>query len=131
MARHTTIVHKPLLWAGKRPQDIKEWRARCTARGETPVGRGALDETFDLAFDIEQTSSAGVPQAGVFLDCRKCYERILLDRLEQFALESGYPLYALHTCLDMYSSRRRVLIQGAVSSPVTTINGMPPGCGHA
>eukprot|EP00971_Amphidinium_carterae_P033614 661780-Amphidinium_carterae.1 len=40
-----------------------------TGRGEVPVGRGALDETFDLAFDTEQKTAAGKPQAGVFLDC--------------------------------------------------------------
>eukprot|EP00971_Amphidinium_carterae_P109731 2173590-Amphidinium_carterae.1 len=42
--------------------------ARCTGRGEVPVGRGALDETFDLAFDTELMSAAGKPQAGIFLD---------------------------------------------------------------
>eukprot|EP00971_Amphidinium_carterae_P351193 6491966-Amphidinium_carterae.1 len=109
----------------------KAWRARCAGRGEVPVGRGALDETFDLAFDTERITAAGKPQAGVFLDCSKCYERIPLQKLEAFALESGYPLYALYAALDMYAGRRRVLLQGAVSEPVTAIHGMPPGCGHA
>eukprot|EP00971_Amphidinium_carterae_P337248 6473971-Amphidinium_carterae.3 len=31
-----------------------------TARGEVPMGRGAWDETFDLAFETEQTT-AGIP----------------------------------------------------------------------
>eukprot|EP00971_Amphidinium_carterae_P086028 1701838-Amphidinium_carterae.1 len=31
----------------------------------------------------------------------------------------------------MYSERRRVLTQGAVSQPVTATHGIPPGCGHA
>eukprot|EP00971_Amphidinium_carterae_P208450 4135785-Amphidinium_carterae.1 len=49
----------------------------------------------------KQTTAAGVPQAGVFLACTKCYERVPLHILEQFALESGYPLdshswYAVH-----------------------------------
>eukprot|EP00971_Amphidinium_carterae_P234850 4660208-Amphidinium_carterae.1 len=30
-----------------------------------------------------------------------------------------------------FSGRRRVLLQGAVSEPVTATHGMPPGCGHA
>eukprot|EP00971_Amphidinium_carterae_P110569 2190351-Amphidinium_carterae.1 len=76
-------------------------------------------------------SAAGKPQAGVFLDCSKCYERMPLHKLEDFALESGYPLYALYAALDMYAGRRRVLLQGAVSEPVTATHGMPPGCGHA
>eukprot|EP00971_Amphidinium_carterae_P107844 2135165-Amphidinium_carterae.1 len=29
------------------------WRARCTGRGEVPVGRGALEETFDLAYTAQ------------------------------------------------------------------------------
>eukprot|EP00971_Amphidinium_carterae_P284378 5645757-Amphidinium_carterae.1 len=62
---------------------------------------------------------------GIVLDCSKCYERIPLSKLEQFALESGYPLYALYACLDMYSGRRRVLIQGSFSSLVTATNSMP------
>eukprot|EP00971_Amphidinium_carterae_P300211 5964760-Amphidinium_carterae.1 len=68
---------------------------------------------FDLAFDTEKITAAGKPQAGVFLDCSKCYERIPLQTLEAFALESGYPLYALYAALDMYAGRRRVLLQGA------------------
>eukprot|EP00971_Amphidinium_carterae_P337970 6475078-Amphidinium_carterae.4 len=31
----------------------------------------------------------------------------------------------------MYTGRRRILIQGAVSDPVQATHGMPPGCGHA
>eukprot|EP00971_Amphidinium_carterae_P070931 1402722-Amphidinium_carterae.2 len=91
----------------------------------------ARDETLDLAFEIEQTTAGGVPQAGVFLDCSKCYERVPLHKLETFALKSGYPFYVLYAEHDMYSGRCRVLIQGAVSQPVTATHGMPPGCGHA
>eukprot|EP00971_Amphidinium_carterae_P256400 5090926-Amphidinium_carterae.1 len=40
-------------------------------------------------------------------------------------------MYALYAALDMYAGRRRVLLQGAVSEPVTATHGMPPGCGHA
>eukprot|EP00971_Amphidinium_carterae_P053205 1048061-Amphidinium_carterae.1 len=119
------------LWCALCRKDVRDWRARCTGRGEVPVGRGALDETFDLAFDTELKTAAGKPQAGVFLDCSKCYERIPLHKLEAFALDSGYPLYALYAALDMYAGKRRVLLQGAVSEPVTATHGMPPGCGHA
>eukprot|EP00971_Amphidinium_carterae_P174828 3465344-Amphidinium_carterae.1 len=58
---------------------------------EIPVGYGALDETFDHVFSIAQHSVAGVPQAGVFFDCSKCYDRMPLKALEQNALRSGYP----------------------------------------
>eukprot|EP00971_Amphidinium_carterae_P147655 2926586-Amphidinium_carterae.1 len=114
------------LWCALCRHDVRAWRARCTGRGELPVGRGALDETFDLAFDTEKITAAGKPQAGVFLDCSKCHERIPLQTLEAFALESGYPLYALYAALDMHAGRRRVLLQGAVSEPVTATHGMPP-----
>eukprot|EP00971_Amphidinium_carterae_P244788 4860245-Amphidinium_carterae.1 len=40
-------------------------------------------------------------------------------------------MYALYACLNMYSGRRRILIQGAVSLPVLATNGLPPDCGHA
>eukprot|EP00971_Amphidinium_carterae_P349340 6490968-Amphidinium_carterae.4 len=111
--------------------DVKQWRARCTSRGEVLVERGALDETFEFALETELTTAAGEPQAGIFLDCSKCYERIPLRSLETFALESGYPTYALYAAVDMYSGRRRILIQGAVSEAVQTTHGMPLGCGHA
>eukprot|EP00971_Amphidinium_carterae_P151088 2996168-Amphidinium_carterae.1 len=75
--------------AGRHAHDVKNWKARCTGRGEVPVGRGALDETLDLALETELTTAAGDPQAGIFLDCGKCYERIPLHSLENFALESG------------------------------------------
>eukprot|EP00971_Amphidinium_carterae_P230035 4565594-Amphidinium_carterae.2 len=83
----------------------------CTARGETPVGCGALDETFDLAYEIEQTTAAGVPQAGIFLDCYR-------------SKVDTYPLYALYACLNMYSGRHRVLIQGAISASVMASHGV-------
>eukprot|EP00971_Amphidinium_carterae_P350261 6491460-Amphidinium_carterae.1 len=67
------------LWCALCRQDVKAWRARCTGQGEVPVGRGALDKTFDLAFDTERTTAAGKPQAGIFLDCSKCYERVPLS----------------------------------------------------
>eukprot|EP00971_Amphidinium_carterae_P041045 806116-Amphidinium_carterae.1 len=52
------------LWCALCKQDLKAWRARCADRGEVPVGRGALDATCDLAFDTEQITAAGKPQAG-------------------------------------------------------------------
>eukprot|EP00971_Amphidinium_carterae_P222313 4412603-Amphidinium_carterae.1 len=67
-------------------------------------------------------------QAGVFLDCSKCYERGPLAQLEQFAIERGFPLYALNCALNMYSGNRRILIQGAVSGAVQSTCGLPPGC---
>eukprot|EP00971_Amphidinium_carterae_P115711 2291710-Amphidinium_carterae.2 len=57
---------------------LKQWRARCTGRGEVLVGRGALDGTFELALETELTTAARGPQAGLFLDCSKCYERMPL-----------------------------------------------------
>eukprot|EP00971_Amphidinium_carterae_P162416 3219579-Amphidinium_carterae.1 len=82
-------------------------------RGEVPVGEGALDETFDLAFKTEARNARRQHQAGVFLDCSKCYEWVPLAQLEQFAIERGFPLYALKCALNMYSGNRRILIQGA------------------
>eukprot|EP00971_Amphidinium_carterae_P219712 4362311-Amphidinium_carterae.1 len=119
------------LWCALCRRDVRQWQARCTGRGEVPVGKGALHETFELALDTELTTAAGEPQAGIFLDCTKCYERIPHKSLEKFVLESGYPIYALYAALDMYAGHRRILIQGAVSDPVQTTHGMPPGCGHA
>eukprot|EP00971_Amphidinium_carterae_P042376 832759-Amphidinium_carterae.2 len=55
----------------------------CTYRGETPVGKGALDEAFSLAWEAEQTTAKEVPFAAIFLDCSKWYERVDLDLLEQ------------------------------------------------
>eukprot|EP00971_Amphidinium_carterae_P295058 5859002-Amphidinium_carterae.1 len=43
----------------------------------------------------------------------KCYERVPLGMLEQFAKESGYPLYTLNVALNMYRGQRRILVQGA------------------
>eukprot|EP00971_Amphidinium_carterae_P247336 4911967-Amphidinium_carterae.2 len=110
------------------PQVYRLWSACC--RADTPVGQGALDETFDLAYLTEERSAAGKHQAGVFLDCSKCYERVPLRMLVEFAIESGYPLHAVNVVLNMYSGTRRILVQGAVSEGVTATCGLPPGSGH-
>eukprot|EP00971_Amphidinium_carterae_P251501 4992389-Amphidinium_carterae.4 len=52
------------------------------------------------------------------------------EKLEDFALESGYLKYALYAALDMYSGRRRVLAQGTVTQPVAATHGMPTAYGH-
>eukprot|EP00971_Amphidinium_carterae_P297646 5913580-Amphidinium_carterae.1 len=116
------------LWSATCKHDVKQWRQRCRARGEVPVGEGALDETFDLAFKTEARNASCQHQGGVFLDCSKCYERVPLAQLEQFAIEHGFPFYALNCALNMYSGSRRILIQGAVSESVQSTCGLPPGC---
>eukprot|EP00971_Amphidinium_carterae_P187567 3722565-Amphidinium_carterae.1 len=65
-----------------------------------PVGEGALDETFDLVFKTEARNASRQHQAGVFLDWSKCYARVPLAQLEQFAIERGFPLYALNCALN-------------------------------
>eukprot|EP00971_Amphidinium_carterae_P103979 2059325-Amphidinium_carterae.1 len=103
----------------------------CRARGEVPMGEGALDETFDLAFKTDARNVSQQHQAGVFLDCSKCYERAPLAQLEQFAIEPqfecGLPLYALNCALNMYSGSRWILVSESVKSTC----GLPPGCGLA
>eukprot|EP00971_Amphidinium_carterae_P265987 5276304-Amphidinium_carterae.1 len=68
------------LWRALCRHDVREWRARCTGRGEVPVGRGALDET--VAFETELTTASDTPQAGIFLNFSKCYERVPVATLE-------------------------------------------------
>eukprot|EP00971_Amphidinium_carterae_P303204 6024640-Amphidinium_carterae.1 len=77
------------LWSAACKQDVKQWRQMCRARGEVPVGQGALDETFDLAFKTEARNASSQHQAGVFLDCSKCYERVPIAQLEQLAIEAS------------------------------------------
>eukprot|EP00971_Amphidinium_carterae_P193317 3836290-Amphidinium_carterae.1 len=66
---------------------------RFTGFGVPPVRRMSRNAgtTFDLAFKTETRTF----QAGLFLDCSKCYEHVPLAKLEQFALERGFPHYAL------------------------------------
>eukprot|EP00971_Amphidinium_carterae_P238978 4743890-Amphidinium_carterae.1 len=90
-----------------------------------------LDQTFDVAYLTQERSAAGKHQAGVFLDCSKCYERIPFSGLDEFAIETGYPLHALSVALNMYSGKGRILVQGAVSEGVTATCGLPPGCGRS
>eukprot|EP00971_Amphidinium_carterae_P046393 913396-Amphidinium_carterae.1 len=61
-------------------------------------------------FKTEARNASRVVQAGIFLGCLECYERVPLAQLELFAIEPGFPFYAS----NMYSSRRRILVQGAV-----------------
>eukprot|EP00971_Amphidinium_carterae_P253769 5037781-Amphidinium_carterae.3 len=117
------------------PKELRCFRTCLAGRVYRPgrgagIGRGALDETFDVAFDTELTTASDTPQAGIFLDCSKCYERVPLHTLETFALESGYPTYALYAALESRHGRR-ILIQGAANEPVYATHGMPLGCGHA
>eukprot|EP00971_Amphidinium_carterae_P350643 6491664-Amphidinium_carterae.2 len=102
------LTGNPLFHADR--ADVLKWRQVCKDRGETLVGQGALDETFDLAFLTEQCTAAGQHQAGVFLDCSKCYELVPLSMLEQFAIDSGYPLYALNVPLDAVDMLHACLI---------------------
>eukprot|EP00971_Amphidinium_carterae_P331897 6465724-Amphidinium_carterae.3 len=106
------------VWAAWQKPRILSWRDCCIFRGETPVGRGALDEAFTLAHQAERPTLEGEPFAAVFLDCSKCYERVDLTFLEESAREAGFPLQALRLAIDMYRGRRRTLVNGAISEPV-------------
>eukprot|EP00971_Amphidinium_carterae_P343723 6483660-Amphidinium_carterae.3 len=51
--------------------------------------------------------------------------------LEEFALERGYPLYALNVAFNMYSGNRCILVQRTVSEWVQATCGLLSGCGYA
>eukprot|EP00971_Amphidinium_carterae_P332197 6466234-Amphidinium_carterae.1 len=89
--------------------DVFTWRQLCKERGETPLGHGALDETFDLAYLTEERTAAAQHHPGFSLTS-KCYARAQICMLEEFALESGYPLYTLNVAFNMYSGNRRILV---------------------
>eukprot|EP00971_Amphidinium_carterae_P223097 4426881-Amphidinium_carterae.1 len=69
------------LWAAWQKQ-----RIHCSSKGETPAGKGALDEAFSLAAEAERATAQDEPFAAVFMDCSKCYERVDLKRLEHSQL---------------------------------------------
>eukprot|EP00971_Amphidinium_carterae_P348062 6490301-Amphidinium_carterae.2 len=56
------------LWSACYRADVLKRRQICKDRGETLVGQGALDETFELAYLAEERSAVGKHQPGVFLD---------------------------------------------------------------
>eukprot|EP00971_Amphidinium_carterae_P069250 1370311-Amphidinium_carterae.2 len=119
------------VWAAWQKHRITDWRLLCSGRGETPVGKGALDEAFTLAAEAERATAKGEPFAAVFLDCSKCYERVDLDKLERAAEAARFPLEALRLALHMYRGRRRILVNGALSEAVVATSGIPAGCGLA
>eukprot|EP00971_Amphidinium_carterae_P214635 4259568-Amphidinium_carterae.2 len=119
------------IWASSCKPRLLSWRGQRLALGHTPVGRGALDEAFDLSLEVEELSGQGVPVAGVFLDCSKRYERVSLCGLETAARQAGFPESVLQVALNMYKGRRRVLVNGAVSSAYQARSGLPAGCALA
>eukprot|EP00971_Amphidinium_carterae_P078159 1546231-Amphidinium_carterae.4 len=79
------------IWASSCKPRLLSWRGQRATLGYTPVGWGALDEAFDLSREVEEHSRKGVPVAGVFLDCSKCYERVSLEGLEIAARQAAFP----------------------------------------
>ena len=102
-----------------------------TQAGETPVGNGALDETFDLADLVEGVSAEGREVAAIFLDCSKCYERVPFASVKTILLEAGLPPALVGPAVAMYRGDWRLLVDGAVSDPVRPHNGIPARCGLA
>eukprot|EP00971_Amphidinium_carterae_P131563 2605262-Amphidinium_carterae.1 len=119
------------IWASSCKPRLLSWRGRRQSLGFTPVGRGALDEAFDLSLEVEEHSRQGTPVAGVFLDCSKCYERVSLELLEEAARAADFPPSMLAAALDMYKGHRRVLVNGAVSAAYQARSGLPAGCALA
>eukprot|EP00971_Amphidinium_carterae_P339833 6477839-Amphidinium_carterae.1 len=78
-----------------------------------------------------QHAAKAEPFAAVFLDYSKCYDRVNLTLLEESVESAGFPSAALRLAIDMYRGRRRILVNGAVSSPVEASSGIPAGCGLA
>eukprot|EP00971_Amphidinium_carterae_P215903 4285631-Amphidinium_carterae.1 len=98
--------------------------------GDSFASQGALDKVFGLAFITEGVvllvSTKLASSLTVASDMR-----VSLRMLEEFALESSYPLYVLNVVFNMYNGNRRILVQDAISEGVQTTCGFPPGCGRA
>eukprot|EP00971_Amphidinium_carterae_P287303 5703343-Amphidinium_carterae.1 len=88
------------IWASSCKPRLLSWRGQRQSLGFTPVGRGALDEAFDLSLEVEELSRTGKPVAGVFLDCSKCYERVSLELLGEAAQAANFPPSLLEVALD-------------------------------
>eukprot|EP00971_Amphidinium_carterae_P060880 1205010-Amphidinium_carterae.1 len=77
------MFHLQLNWPKTervRPDTVKFYRLWSVACKNVvkPWREGTLDETFDLSFKTEARNANCQHQAGVFLDCSKCDERIPL-----------------------------------------------------
>eukprot|EP00971_Amphidinium_carterae_P204827 4064989-Amphidinium_carterae.2 len=103
------------LWSAACKQDVQHLRQVCRDRGEVPVGAGALDETFALAFKTGTQKPVGLLRA-----CASCQTGAFCATL-----------YALNVALNMYSRQSRIQTQGAVSEAVQATCGLPLGCGLA
>eukprot|EP00971_Amphidinium_carterae_P240579 4776157-Amphidinium_carterae.7 len=102
------------LWSACCRADVLKWHQLCKDRGEPPVGQGALDETFDLAYLTESVVLRGNIKLVFSANATSGFRSICLKSL---------PLKV-----------RKQTHSGAgccYSEGVTATCGLPRGCGHA
>ena len=82
------------------------------------------------AAEVEVAQALGLVAVAGFIDCRKCYDHVILRALSRAAYGAGLGWLG-ELAVDQYSSERRVRWAGAYSEPMNPVGGMPAGCPFA
>ena len=66
-----------------------------------------------------------------FLDVSKCYERVAHTLAGNRAIETGCHPRITSLVMSMYQGKRRLLVDGAISKPLSGNSGLMAGCSFA
>ena len=120
------------LWERVRRPIVQKWRAKVersynwAAKGRSPQAAVWLQ-----ALKAEAAAARGLCSAAGMLDLVKAFEMVRLEMVWYRGLELGFPAAILRATLESFSFVRRLMLDGAVSTPVATVSAILAGGGFA
>ena len=104
------------------------WLVEAGIREAAGPGRAADAQAYEAALVFELARSRGDQLAGVALDWSKCYDRLPLVLLEEFAAKAGMPRALVGPMLAAYRQPRRLAVDGMAGVLRAPVCGLAPGC---
>ena len=105
------------LWSAIRAVTFRGWLVEAGILEPAGPGRAADAQAYEAALVFELARSRGDQLAGVALDWSKCYDRLPLALLEEFAAKAGMPWALVGPMLAAYRQPRRSTAWPGSSGP--------------
>ncbi len=120
------------LWAKVRQPHVRSWELAWDRRYLAAArGKSTSDVAWLRALRAEYASGSGATAASVLWDLKKCYEHGRHVLLATEARELNFPLAIARVAVAMYTSPRRLTLDGAFAEAVKPSRGFIAGCSNA
>ena len=128
---HWILPRLHRLWAAVRKPLVRSWRLSkqwAWSWGEGPR-RSAADGSRISAIWAEQTCASKQTNMNIPFNCKNCFARNRLDKLQQAAVEHHFPMRLTGIATAQNGRTKGIRVNGACSVRRAAVSGITAGCG--